>query len=266
MRKSAFTLIELLVVVAIISILAAILFPVFSSARARARQTTCTNNLKQIGMGLMQYIQDYDETMPWSYYGPATPTNPAIAPSDATTYYKWMDAIYPYVKSEQVFDCPDDLFSPPYHYRSGYNYGSYGQNGAYKTADASPLPTQFWLKPPRSGPDYVVTLAMIASPAKVVWATDTNNSAIIASGGKTNGNIGIQWTDYTMNPTILTFGSTRELNQISERHIGTTNVLYCDAHVKSLKLENLAATTMVADPQQGNSPEPIMTAFTIEDN
>ena len=68
-RKSGFTLIELLVVIAIIAVLAAILFPVFSQVRAKARQTTCTSNLRQIGDALTIYIEDSDEAMPCSYYG-----------------------------------------------------------------------------------------------------------------------------------------------------------------------------------------------------
>src|SRR5919205_3767504 len=61
--RTAFTLIELLVVIAIIAILAAILFPVFAQARAKARQTSCLSNMKQIGTGLYMYVQDYDETL-----------------------------------------------------------------------------------------------------------------------------------------------------------------------------------------------------------
>jgi len=65
-KKSAFTLIELLVVIAIIAILAAILFPVFAQAREKARAITCVSNEKQIGLGILQYVQDYDETLPYA--------------------------------------------------------------------------------------------------------------------------------------------------------------------------------------------------------
>ena len=130
--KRAFTLIELLVVIAIIAILAAILFPVFARARENARRTSCQSNLKQIGLGLLQYTQDYDEQMPRSFYGGG-------GDSDANNY-KWMDAIYPYVKSEQLFNCPSDALSPKYVQRSGQNYGSYGQNGAYASAGDSQTP------------------------------------------------------------------------------------------------------------------------------
>src|SRR5580765_2519568 len=98
-KRSAFTLIELLVVIAIIAILAAILFPVFGRARENARRSSCQSNLKQIGLGVAQYTQDYDEIMLINSYGYVNATN---SPGD------WMDTIQPYVKSYQILRCPSD--------------------------------------------------------------------------------------------------------------------------------------------------------------
>ena len=87
-------MIELLVVIAIIAILAAILFPVFAKAREKARQISCASNLKQIGLGIMQYVQDNDETLPVSRH-------------DDTASTPWQVQIMPYVKSVGLFKCPD---------------------------------------------------------------------------------------------------------------------------------------------------------------
>jgi len=90
-KRFGFTLIELLVVIAIIAILAAILFPVFAKAREKARQSSCSSNLNQIGKALSMYSQDYDEVLP----------NPRWSSVDG-----WAGAIMPYTKNEQVFLCP----------------------------------------------------------------------------------------------------------------------------------------------------------------
>jgi len=103
--RKGFTLIELLVVIAIIAILAAILFPVFAQAREKARQISCMSNLKQLGLGVAMYTQDYDETLPFSY----------------SFQGGWYNTVDPYIKNgapaNQQFDavnvkgvwhCPDD--------------------------------------------------------------------------------------------------------------------------------------------------------------
>jgi prepilin-type N-terminal cleavage/methylation domain-containing protein/prepilin-type processing-associated H-X9-DG protein len=137
--RRAFTLIELLVVIAIIAILAAILFPVFAQARAKARQASCLSNMKQIGLGVMMYVQDYDETMPNSvnFCADARITNP-LDPNDNPTPGTtgigrrplWHGVIYPYLKNWDILSCPSDTgvksTNPidKYHYISyGYNYG-----------------------------------------------------------------------------------------------------------------------------------------------
>jgi len=96
--KKGFTLIELLVVIAIIAILAAILFPVFAKAREKARQATCTSNFKQVGLAVMQYVQDYDETFPMA----GCCLNGGVPPAP----YGLLYAIEPYVKSSQTLYCP----------------------------------------------------------------------------------------------------------------------------------------------------------------
>ncbi len=95
MRRSGFTLIELLVVIAIIAILAAILFPVFARAREKARAVSCLSNIKQLGLGIMMYCQDYDEFFPFN--GPHG--------GDITQKW-WSGRIYPYVKNQQLYRCP----------------------------------------------------------------------------------------------------------------------------------------------------------------
>jgi prepilin-type N-terminal cleavage/methylation domain-containing protein/prepilin-type processing-associated H-X9-DG protein len=105
MRRTGFTLIELLVVIAIIAILAAILFPVFARAREKARMTSCLSNVKQLGLGIMMYVQDYDERLCYNShpccvccfrsYGQGNATNP-----------NWIVEIAPYVKNAAIFECP----------------------------------------------------------------------------------------------------------------------------------------------------------------
>ncbi|MFQ3611467.1 MAG: DUF1559 domain-containing protein, partial [Fimbriimonadales bacterium] len=111
MKRRGFTLIELLVVIAIIAILAAILFPVFAQAREKARQTGCLSNVKQIGLGVQMYTQDYDEILPRNAYADP-PRVPEGAHFTNCSSPRWMDVIQPYIKNVDVFNCPSDPFAP----------------------------------------------------------------------------------------------------------------------------------------------------------
>ena len=102
-RNRAFTLIELLVVIAIIAILAAILFPVFARARENARRATCQSNEKQIGLGLLQYTQDYDEKYPSIASGHS---DVDFYAEPGTIYPSVQSCVQPYIKSWQIFRCP----------------------------------------------------------------------------------------------------------------------------------------------------------------
>lgn len=104
MQKKGFTLIELLVVIAIIAILAAILFPVFARARENARRSSCQSNLKQIGIGIMMYTQDYDEFFP-------------IQPAGSLDDYSY----YTYIKNVQVINCPSKTYADGSTTTGGYS-------------------------------------------------------------------------------------------------------------------------------------------------
>lgn len=97
-RPSGFTLIELLVVIAIISILASMLFPAFGRARESARKTVCISNLKQAGLGIMQYVQDYDERYPIAY--------PFWDTASISRTSSLVGVLDPYIKADQIWKCP----------------------------------------------------------------------------------------------------------------------------------------------------------------
>ena len=193
-HQPGFTLIELLVVIAIIAILAAILFPVFAKARENARRASCSSNLKQIGLGIMQYTQDYDETLPWSRI-----------PTPGGTL-SWRVAIYPYIKSTDLFKCPSNSSN-----KTAANY-----NGNGLIFDASYLVNG-------DGGNSGGTQPMRSTGASAL-ADIQNPSQEIFGGEGTN----------RLDPEFWTTTNTAN-NMLMQGHLGTTNFLFGDGHVKALK-------------------------------
>jgi prepilin-type N-terminal cleavage/methylation domain-containing protein len=198
-----FTLIELLVVIAIIAVLAAILFPVFAKAREKARQAACQSNLRQIGMAVQMYAQDYDGTLPSSGSGSGG--------GDVT------GILEPYTKQrfgQGIWKCPSHAqFTPAAGWTS-----SYGYNWEYLLAPGPDYPHSGFNGFGNSG----VTLAFLARPAETLCFMDhqtlPGNSKLwvyLARPGDTTNTNGFGRPDY--------------------RHTEHADVLFCDIHVKAVR-------------------------------
>ncbi|BCM92709.1 hypothetical protein IAD21_04591 [Abditibacteriota bacterium] len=205
--RSAFTLIELLVVIAIIAILAAILFPVFARARENARRASCMSNMKQIGLAFGQYAQDYDETMVPSFV------------QYPSSYPYWSELLQPYVKSVQIFKCPSNtlnvnwsLSTIPKSYvcNGGYSSTDFGGTGAIGDRPMRPLNYNY------AGYDKGVNTSFYQSPSQTI---------VVAEKG----------TDTTNEAQISYIGSVTPPGNALQNHLGTSNYLFVDGHVKALK-------------------------------
>lgn len=217
LRKSAFTLIELLVVIAIIAILAAILFPVFARARENARRASCMSNLKQIGLGTMMYVQDYDERYPLAIVGDIGNTgankisgspyctgmpcgvfdvDDGHAQGGSGYIMSWMDLLQPYTKSVQVFYCPSQQHS---------QYGGYGYS--------------LYISNLKISSDVPVIEAQISSPSQTVMMMDCNY-------------------DFCVYADPLQTSFVPLTNPADSPHLNGYNMAFADGHVKWLNQDN----------------------------
>jgi len=213
-------LIELLVVIAIIAILAAILFPVFARARENARRSSCQSNLKQIGLGIMQYAQDYDETYPMNSQGST------IQSTGSSSFGFWMVNTHPYVKSTQVYACPS---------------GAKGTDGTYITPTGTLIfPTlnhyganEQIIVPGNGTP---VKMASLGSVAVIGMAADATTPT---------------WNNpnrvMNANDSINPYGPANRPDPTLARHFDGSNILYADGHVKFQKATQIGPTTAAAN-------------------
>ena len=204
-KHRGFTLIELLVVIAIIAILAAILFPVFARARENARRTSCQSNLKQLGLGIMQYTQDYDERFPLYNWGGST------APAG---HGGWANTMQPYLKSVQLLQCPSESTGAVDMGVTGfadYNYNLFlGWNGAYGSVTGQAALTQ---------PTLTVTFADYTAHSGYSWFT-----------GVYSGTSGRNCGTTTCTAGLATFPT-----PVAQRHLDGQNFAFADGHVKWYK-------------------------------
>ncbi|HEX8833141.1 MAG TPA: DUF1559 domain-containing protein [Abditibacteriaceae bacterium] len=250
-RKAAFTLIELLIVIAIIAILASILFPVFARARENARRATCQTNLKNIGLAVIQYSQDYDETLPSHDSNQAGQAN-----SYDTTLSPYIGAIASRNGTARmnIWTCPSEAFSyrgtskdkTPRSYVLVRNANAGAANtptGCDVSNPARAVGTcgAGWGKDTRGR-----RLAQIEAPAGTFYLAEKHNTA--TQIGSTSGHV----IDYPLYSTLSTnsqdrttalapeLGSTAQVTITPDMypHMEGFNYLYCDGHVKWLRPEN----------------------------
>ena len=261
-NRRGFTLIELLVVIAIISIIAAILFPVFAQAREKARQTTCLSNEKQIGVAMLQYCQDYDESYPLSYNCNATggctssvPTGTSLATS--LTYVSWPGFIYSYMSNYQVFVCPDAPTTagttqgtwvsgaPSNGFEVTYEY-NYNMGGNIAGTNANGIPI-------------IKALPVVSEPSQVVMITESGANP----QASTNGQVATDPTTWKPQQagTFTNYHAT-ELHRLPwlliqadsslagandygapmSYHSKMTNVLWADGHAKAMQVAGPSTT------------------------
>jgi prepilin-type N-terminal cleavage/methylation domain-containing protein/prepilin-type processing-associated H-X9-DG protein len=214
---TGFTLIELLVVIAIIAILASILFPVFARARENARRASCQSNLKQIGLGILQYTQDYDER-----YVRAT-----NGPGGAVGSQTWANSVQPYIKSTQIFQCPSD---------SAREINTWWMGNL-------PVEQQFHISYLYNTSVARSSDSSIQYPSSTVMAIDggTNPGASDNPLDWLNSPKGTSFliTSYPSESTSEWGGRGEDVAAPSARHLEMANALYVDGHVKATRVERV---------------------------
>jgi prepilin-type N-terminal cleavage/methylation domain-containing protein/prepilin-type processing-associated H-X9-DG protein len=251
-KQNGFSLIELLVVILIILVLTVILFPIFSGHPEKSKQISCLSNHRQLGLGIMMYMQDYDEKFPMT------------ANLSAPQKTLWTEAIYPYVKNKPVFSCVGSrrdsflrrsTYTPPPS-SSAFSYADSWKN---RNVASIGMNAQFLFdKNGRAGFKKVVGMEIIEAPAELVMLSDTFHASPNSTppadknyeGGYTFDPCSSQGRN-DMPPIASSNKSARgetpvPNNAIIARHHDFCNLTFVDGHVKSVNLSTLSALSTLS--------------------
>jgi len=232
-QNKGFTLIELLVVIAIIAILAAILFPVFAQARESARTTGCLSNEKQISLGILQYIQDYDERYPiWMYDNNPTPAGKDPNGGQYQEHHMgWDEACQPYIKSKSVYWCPS-VDTPGNDYNNTTKSDS-DWTGSSNYATNCRLGGKYTNQAPAK-------LAALSYPSQTILLSE--NTAQSSEGACRIENDEWGWSGNQAEAMAWqSFDSSKRPGPLT-RHKGGSNYAFNDGHAKWINSKNLGLT------------------------
>lgn len=230
----AFTLIELLVVVSIIAGLAAILFPVFSRARENARRASCMSNLKQMGLAMTMYTQDYDERMMSLSLGEKGGDYEFSPYPDGRTYDTniWRAALYAYVKNVQVFNCPS-ADSAIYWKGNRNSWSTYAYNYSKPSGPAFSADGSRGVSLGANSGGAI--LAAIETPSETIAIAEGSTDRLIANFTDSNVSDGHVVTEETIKDTGECYeGAKNYTSCLRAPHLDTMNVLFVDGHVKAM--------------------------------
>ena len=225
-RNSGFTLIELLVVIAIIAILASILFPVFARARENARRSSCQSNLKQIGLGFLQYVQDSDERYPLAFRRQGTGTQTF---QDNPDDVGWAWVLQPYTKSTQIFQCPSETRAQTWPTSETTNQQTVGATDYIYNRNIG-----------FSGGTY--TTGTSVSQAQLTFVA---NTVLLSEGPSYGTGVSAPFGCDAAMGNLAILSGTAGVDAAGQRHLEGANFAFADGHVKWVKGVNTVRSANV---------------------